>query len=138
MKAGAVVWKYRAGWCLARLHREGSVRNVGGGQWETTEAGRNRLEREKDAWSTDNFGSGRATVRTDSSAETSTDEESDSGGPAWNPERWTRLCSQLPDTSMLQAHSRHKDKRSLDHYTLATPDMQALVIAMNPKGESES
>jgi hypothetical protein len=38
---------------------------------------------------------------------------------------------------MLQAHSRHKDKRSLDHYTLATPDKQARVIAMNPKGESE-
>jgi hypothetical protein len=42
---------------------------------------------------------------------------------------------------MLQAHSRHKDKRSLDHYTLATPDKQALVIAMKDhlrKSESDT
>jgi hypothetical protein len=42
-----------------------------------------------------------------------------------------------PTTSWPAAHSRHKDKRSLDHYTLATPDKQALVIAMKPRGESE-
>jgi integrase len=46
------------------------------------------------------------------------------------------LSKTLPER-MLQAHSRHKDKRSLAHYTLATPGKQALVIAMNPKGESE-
>jgi hypothetical protein len=38
---------------------------------------------------------------------------------------------------MLQAHSRHKDKRSLDHYTLATPGKKALVIAMKQRGESD-
>jgi hypothetical protein len=42
---------------------------------------------------------------------------------------------------MLQAHSRHKDKRSLDPYTVATPDKQALVIAMKDharKSESDT
>jgi hypothetical protein len=38
---------------------------------------------------------------------------------------------------MLQAHSRHKDEKSLGHYTLAPPDKQAMVAAMK-RGESDS
>lgn len=50
------------------------------------------------------------------------------------------LSKTLPER-MLQAHSRHKDKRSLDHYTLAKPDKNALVIAMKDhlnKSESDT
>jgi integrase len=50
------------------------------------------------------------------------------------------LSKTLPER-MLQAHSRHKDKRSLDHYTLATPGKEALVIAMKDhlrKSESDT
>ena len=48
------------------------------------------------------------------------------------------LSKTLPER-MLQAHSRHKDKRSLDHYTLATPGKKALVIAMKGRlNKSES
>lgn len=46
----------------------------------------------------------------------------------------SHLSKVLPER-MLQAHSRHKDKRSLDHYTLATPEREAIVTAMTPKGD---
>jgi hypothetical protein len=48
----------------------------------------------------------------------------------------TQISKVLPER-MLQAHSRHKDKGSLDRYTLASPDKQALIIAMK-RGESDS
>ena len=44
----------------------------------------------------------------------------------------SHLSQVLPER-MLQAHSRHKDKRSLDHYTLSTPTTEAIVQAMKPR-----
>ena len=43
----------------------------------------------------------------------------------------SHLSKVLPER-MLQAHSRHRDKRSLDAYTLAKPEREALVVAMRP------
>ena len=44
----------------------------------------------------------------------------------------SHLAQVLPER-MLQAHSRHKDKRSLDHYTLSSPTTDAIIRAMKPR-----
>lgn len=47
----------------------------------------------------------------------------------------SHLAQVLPER-MLQAHSRHRDKRSLDHYTLSSPEPEAIVRAMQPRGSA--
>ena len=49
-----------------------------------------------------------------------------------------RSTMDLGDRAKAIAAIPHKEKRPLDHYTTATPDRHPPVIAMNPKGESES
>jgi integrase len=47
----------------------------------------------------------------------------------------SQLAKVLPER-MLQAHSRHRDKRSLDPYVLSSPQPEAIVQAMRPHGSA--
>lgn len=60
---GTPVYRTRAGWNLSQLHKNGEVKNVGHGQWEITDAGRARLDREGSDWSIETYRGSHAEVR---------------------------------------------------------------------------
>ncbi|MDC0672695.1 McrB family protein [Nannocystis radixulma] len=60
---GYPVVRYRAGWTLSQLNKNGEVKNVGHGQWEITDAGKARLDREGREWSIERYRGSHAEVR---------------------------------------------------------------------------
>lgn len=50
MRHGRPAWRYRASWALSMLKQKGHAKNTARGVWEVTEAGRERLAKEKASW----------------------------------------------------------------------------------------
>ena len=59
---GGEVWSYRTRWALTNLKKAGSAANPARGVWEITEAGRERLTKERDGWKIAPFQSSKASV----------------------------------------------------------------------------
>jgi 5-methylcytosine-specific restriction enzyme B len=98
MARGHLVWRYRGSWALTALHRDGAVRNVGLGQWEITDAGRQRLEKERAAWQRAELPRGKAKVRKleNTSSEPNDDEDDDPPPRPWDPARWAAAKRHIP------------------------------------------
>ncbi len=105
MVNGAVVWIYRASWCLTRLHRGGQIKNIASGQWSITEAGRKRLEDEGDKWLMGAFGSAGARVRMEGGGGGVTPPDTPSGRE-WPTEAWDKLSKQLPKSVFASLEAR--------------------------------
>jgi 5-methylcytosine-specific restriction enzyme B len=60
---GAQTWWARVGWELSALKKEGSVRSLGHGAWEITDAGRARLAAEGGRWSIETYQTSKSRVR---------------------------------------------------------------------------
>lgn len=105
MVNGAVVWMYRASWCLTKLRREGQIKNIASGQWSITEAGKKRLEDEGGKWSMGSFGSAGARVRMESSGGGSPPPDKPPGSE-WPSEAWSKLSKQLPKAVLNSLEAR--------------------------------
>lgn len=92
LPSGYVVWRYRTSWSLTFLGKSGHAVNVEAGAWLITDAGRQRLQRERDSWSFNGFPSSKATVLIEG-PEPGPEPQPTIGGTT---ERWNDLSSRLP------------------------------------------
>lgn len=104
MKGGKPVWAYRANWGLTNLKQKGLAKNTGRGMWETTEAGREQLDRDRDTWSIEKYQHSKANVVI---GET----EPPKGGPGptevtWSIERWQAAAQLIGPELFGQIHQR--------------------------------
>jgi len=60
--SGGEVWTYRAAWALSDMKKEGHVANPARGVWEITEAGRERLDKQREGWQLAAFQTSKASV----------------------------------------------------------------------------
>jgi len=100
--SGMKLWIFRASWALSNLGKAGYAENPSLGQWGITDAGRERLRLEREAWRIDAFGASTAKVRVEGDAPPrATAAPTD----AWDEQAWLRLRTRI-SKSVLDALAR--------------------------------